>query len=121
MFRTFQKALGFGESSGMPTPKQTTASIDVVIQYAIYELGFTEDQIVIYAWSIGGFPATWAAANYPNIKVVFIFRLNSTDFCLENYNFERIVIYLVPDMTCQWIIVITQLFLFHVQKFSVLL
>ncbi|VDM09853.1 unnamed protein product [Wuchereria bancrofti] len=62
---------GFGESSGMPTPKQTIASIDAVIQYAIHKLGFVEEQIVIYAWSIGGFPATWAAANYPNIKVVF--------------------------------------------------
>lgn len=71
MPKAFQKASGFGESSGMPTPKQTAASIDVVIQYAIHKLGFTEDQIVIYAWSIGGFPATWAAANYPNIKVAF--------------------------------------------------
>lgn len=53
----------------MPTPKQTVASIDVVVQYAVHKLGFPEDQIVIYAWSIGGFPATWAAANYPNIKV----------------------------------------------------
>uniref|UniRef100_A0A0R3RJQ0 AB hydrolase-1 domain-containing protein n=1 Tax=Elaeophora elaphi TaxID=1147741 RepID=A0A0R3RJQ0_9BILA len=59
---------GFGESGGMPTPKQTVASIDAVIQYAIHKLGFTENQIVIYAWSIGGFPATWAAANYPDIK-----------------------------------------------------
>lgn len=50
-------------------PKQTIASIDTVMQYAVHKLGFSEDQIVIYAWSIGGFPATWAAANYPNIKV----------------------------------------------------
>ncbi|VDO46132.1 unnamed protein product, partial [Brugia timori] len=47
----------------------TVASIDAVIQYAIHKLGFEEEQIVIYAWSIGGFPATWAAANYPNIKL----------------------------------------------------
>uniref|UniRef100_A0A915PSX4 AB hydrolase-1 domain-containing protein n=1 Tax=Setaria digitata TaxID=48799 RepID=A0A915PSX4_9BILA len=59
---------GFGESSGMPTPRNIAASIDAVIQYAVHKLGFAEDQIVIYAWSIGGFPATWAAANYPNIK-----------------------------------------------------
>ncbi|VIO92512.1 Hypothetical 54.7 kDa protein F37A4.1 in chromosome III, putative [Brugia malayi] len=63
---------GFGESSGMPTPKQTVASIDAVIQYAIHKLGFEEEQIVIYAWSIGGFPATWAAANYPNIKALIL-------------------------------------------------
>ncbi|VDK86256.1 unnamed protein product, partial [Litomosoides sigmodontis] len=63
---------GFGESTGMPTPKQTVASIDVVIQYAVHKLGFPEDQIVIYAWSIGGFPATWAAANYPNIKALIL-------------------------------------------------
>uniref|UniRef100_A0A8R1Y234 AB hydrolase-1 domain-containing protein n=1 Tax=Onchocerca volvulus TaxID=6282 RepID=A0A8R1Y234_ONCVO len=63
---------GFGESSGMPTPKQTIASIDVVIQYAIHKLGFAENQIVIYAWSIGGFPATWAAANYSNIRALIL-------------------------------------------------
>ncbi|MCP9258361.1 Abhydrolase domain-containing protein 16A [Dirofilaria immitis] len=63
---------GFGESSGTPTPKQTVASIDVVVQYAIHKLGFAENQIVIYAWSIGGFPATWAAANYSNIKALIL-------------------------------------------------
>ncbi|VDN05211.1 unnamed protein product [Thelazia callipaeda] len=63
---------GFGQSNGMPTPEQTTSSIDAVMQYALHKLGFSEEQIVIYAWSIGGFPATWAAANYPNIKALIL-------------------------------------------------
>lgn len=50
-------------------PVQIINAMDAVMQYAIDKLGFSENQIVIFAWSIGGFPATWAAANYPNIKV----------------------------------------------------
>lgn len=42
------------------------------MQFAIYKLGFSESQIVLYAWSIGGFPATWAAANYPNVKALIL-------------------------------------------------
>ena len=38
------------------------------MQLAIQKLGFKEEQIVVFGWSIGGFPATWVAANYPNIR-----------------------------------------------------
>lgn len=42
------------------------------MQFAINKLGFSESQIVLYGWSIGGFPSTWVAANYPNIKALIL-------------------------------------------------
>lgn len=37
------------------------------MQFA-FSRGFTEDNIILFGWSIGGFPATWACANYPGIR-----------------------------------------------------
>ncbi|GMS91379.1 hypothetical protein PENTCL1PPCAC_13554, partial [Pristionchus entomophagus] len=59
---------GFGESTGSPYPQQTLASADAVWQYATEVLGFKEEDIVLFGWSIGGFPSTWLAANHPKIK-----------------------------------------------------
>ncbi|KAL0902191.1 hypothetical protein ABMA27_000121 [Loxostege sticticalis] len=56
---------GFAGSTGQPYPSQEHNAIDAVIQYAISELGFQPDDIVMYGWSIGGYTATWAAVNYP--------------------------------------------------------
>lgn len=56
---------GFAESTGLPYPAQEHNAIDAVIQYAIQELGFEPEQIVMFGWSIGGYTATWAACNYP--------------------------------------------------------
>ncbi|KAI8431122.1 hypothetical protein MSG28_001173 [Choristoneura fumiferana] len=33
-------------------------------------LGFEPQQIVMYGWSIGGYVATWAAVNYPEVKAL---------------------------------------------------
>ena len=55
---------------GSPFPSQITNSVDTVMQFAIARLGFTPDQIIIHGWSIGGFPASWVAMNYPDIKAV---------------------------------------------------
>ncbi|KAF8357978.1 hypothetical protein PRIPAC_92973, partial [Pristionchus pacificus] len=59
---------GFGESTGAPYPQQTLASADAVWQYATDVLGYKEEEIVLFGWSIGGFPSTWLAANHPKIK-----------------------------------------------------
>ncbi|KAK9882835.1 hypothetical protein WA026_023450 [Henosepilachna vigintioctopunctata] len=59
---------GFGGSTGIPYPSQEQNAIDAVMQFAINKLGFKVENIVIFAWSIGGFTATWAAMNYPDIK-----------------------------------------------------
>jgi pimeloyl-ACP methyl ester carboxylesterase len=40
------------------------------MQYAINKLGFMPDNIALFAWSIGGYSATWAAMNYPDISFV---------------------------------------------------
>lgn len=63
---------GFGQSSGLPFPKNTLAAADAVMQYAQNVLSFREEDIVLFGWSIGGFPASWLAANYPNVKAVIL-------------------------------------------------
>lgn len=42
------------------------------MQFAINKLGFTESQIVLYGWSVGGFSSTWIASNYLNIKALIL-------------------------------------------------
>ena len=55
---------------GTPFPPQETNAVDTVMQFAILELGFTPNQIILHGWSIGGFSASWVAMNYPDIKAV---------------------------------------------------
>ena len=55
---------------GVPLPMQEQNAIDVVVQYAIHKLGFQPCDIILFAWSIGGYAASWAAMNYPDIKHV---------------------------------------------------
>lgn len=59
---------GFGSSTGIPFPDQETNAVDAVVQFAIHKLRFKPEDIIIYAWSIGGYSATWAAMNYPDVK-----------------------------------------------------
>lgn len=39
-----------------------------MVKFAIYGLGFKEEEIIIFGWSIGGFTSTWAAMTHPNIS-----------------------------------------------------
>lgn len=64
--------LGFGESTGIPFPHHILSAADAVMQFATKKLGFDESQIVLYAWSIGGFSASWVAANYQNVRGVVL-------------------------------------------------
>ncbi|KAH7983804.1 hypothetical protein HPB52_014565 [Rhipicephalus sanguineus] len=59
---------GFAGSTGVPFPDQEKNAVDVVMQFAIHRLGFAPENIIVYAWSIGAYCATWAAMNYPDIK-----------------------------------------------------
>uniref|UniRef100_A0A915MZJ3 AB hydrolase-1 domain-containing protein n=1 Tax=Meloidogyne javanica TaxID=6303 RepID=A0A915MZJ3_MELJA len=59
---------GFAESTGIPKPKAVLLAMQAVMKFAINDLEFEPEQIVLFGWSIGGFPATWAAANHPNIR-----------------------------------------------------
>ena len=42
------------------------------MQYATHRLGFKEDKIILFAWSIGGYSAAFAALNYPNVRAVVL-------------------------------------------------
>ena len=63
---------GFADSTGLPYPQNDINAIDVVIQFAVERLGFPLDSILLFAWSIGGFPSTWAAMQYPGIKGIIL-------------------------------------------------
>ncbi|CAF1009516.1 unnamed protein product [Didymodactylos carnosus] len=59
---------GFAESSGSPGPLTEINSIDAVMKYAINELHFPVQDIIIFAWSIGGYAACWASVIYQDIR-----------------------------------------------------
>ncbi|XP_043939215.1 phosphatidylserine lipase ABHD16A [Protopterus annectens] len=63
---------GFAGSTGVPFPQNEANAIDVVMQYALEHLGFNIQDIIVYAWSIGGFTATWAAMSYPEIHALIL-------------------------------------------------
>uniref|UniRef100_A0A8D0BRF3 Phosphatidylserine lipase ABHD16A n=1 Tax=Salvator merianae TaxID=96440 RepID=A0A8D0BRF3_SALMN len=63
---------GFAGSTGVPLPQNEANAIDVVMQYAIHRLGFLPEDIILYAWSIGGFTATWAAMSYPDVSALIL-------------------------------------------------
>uniref|UniRef100_A0AC34FW45 AB hydrolase-1 domain-containing protein n=1 Tax=Panagrolaimus sp. ES5 TaxID=591445 RepID=A0AC34FW45_9BILA len=59
---------GFGQSTGVPYPLQVMNAVNAV--YALAKNVLNYDPLV-YGWSIGGFPASWLAANY-KIRTLFI-------------------------------------------------
>ncbi|XP_073497828.1 phosphatidylserine lipase ABHD16A isoform X3 [Phyllobates terribilis] len=63
---------GFAGSTGVPFPQNEANAMDAVVQYAVYQLGFKLQDIIVYAWSIGGFTATWAAMSYPDVSAVVL-------------------------------------------------
>jgi pimeloyl-ACP methyl ester carboxylesterase len=63
---------GFGDSTGLPFPSQEFNAVDVVVRYAVTDLGFAFQDIIVYAWSIGGYTASCAAMSYPDIGAVVL-------------------------------------------------
>ncbi|KAG5887526.1 hypothetical protein JTB14_022138 [Gonioctena quinquepunctata] len=63
---------GFGGSTGRPYPPQEHNAVNAVIQFAMKHLGFKAENILLFGWSIGGYSASWAAMNYPEIKGVIL-------------------------------------------------
>ena len=53
---------------GVPYPPAELNAAEAVFDFAVNSLGFKEEQIVLYGWSIGGFPATHLARSHPNVK-----------------------------------------------------
>lgn len=48
-----QLVCGLPIAQGLPFPSQEANAIDVVVRYAVTELGFPFEDIILYAWSIG--------------------------------------------------------------------
>ncbi|GAU96726.1 hypothetical protein RvY_08127 [Ramazzottius varieornatus] len=63
---------GFGCSTGEPLPSQELHAADAVMRYAVEHLGFGEADVMVFAWSIGGYPASWLASAYPQMKGVVL-------------------------------------------------
>jgi len=63
---------GFFGSTGSPNAESERHAIDVVVKYAVTRLGFPVDSIIMFAWSIGGFPASYAAMMYPDMKALIL-------------------------------------------------
>ncbi|KAI2802966.1 Protein abhd16a [Blomia tropicalis] len=63
---------GFGGSTGSPYPQNEINAFDAVINFAVTKLDFNLEDIYIFAWSIGGFPAAWAASQYPELKGIIL-------------------------------------------------
>lgn len=43
-----------------------------MLQFAITDLGFTPENIILYGWSIGGYSTLYAASQYPDVKGVVL-------------------------------------------------
>jgi len=82
---------GFGGSSGTPSPDTEQKAVDAVMQYAIHKLGFQPKNIALFAWSIGGYSAAWAAKTYPDVKFVIL-----------DATFDDIVPLAVTKMPASW-------------------
>lgn len=59
---------------GEPFPQNEANAMDVVIQFAIHKLGFQLSDIIVYAWSIGGFTGTtrpeWCHTLFKKFRVI---------------------------------------------------
>ena len=52
----------------MPYPSNEKYAAEAIFDYATTVLGFREEDIVLYAWSIGGYPASYLAARHSKVK-----------------------------------------------------
>lgn len=57
---------------GLPFPHEEEHAIDTVMKFAIDYLHFDVHDIMLFGWSIGGYTATWAAMNYPQIRSLLL-------------------------------------------------
>lgn len=51
----------------MPFPEQERNAMEAVLLFAMHQLDFDPASIRLFGWSIGGYPATWAGTQLPNI------------------------------------------------------
>ena len=62
---------GFWGSTGSPLPIQELHAIDAVFNFALSQ-NFNPEDILVYGWSIGGFPASYLAMKYPKIGGIIL-------------------------------------------------
>ena len=82
---------GFAGSTGLPFPDQVVSAADTVMKFAIDKLKFKTEDIVIFAWSIGGYPSSWLAQQYPDIHGLIL-----------DATFDDVVPLAVSKMPCSW-------------------
>ncbi|GFN73537.1 abhydrolase domain-containing protein 16a [Plakobranchus ocellatus] len=63
---------GYGGSSGSPWPPAEQKAVEAVMMYAIHKLGFEPQNIVVFAWSIGGYSAALMARSFPDVQYVVL-------------------------------------------------
>lgn len=63
---------GFAGSSGEPFPSQDQNAVDAIIQFAIRELNFPINRIMLFGWSIGGYSSLYLSSKYPEIRGVVL-------------------------------------------------
>lgn len=59
---------GFGGSSGTPYPTTELNAAEAIYEYATTQLGWRDEDIILFGWSIGGFPAAYLAGAHPSVK-----------------------------------------------------
>ena len=70
IFKTNGISFNLINLKGLPYPTQVTGAADAVMQYAVRSLGFKEENIILFSWSIGGFAVSWLSSVYPQVKSV---------------------------------------------------
>jgi pimeloyl-ACP methyl ester carboxylesterase len=77
--------------TGLPFPDQVVSAADTVMKFAVDKLGFKTEDIIIFAWSIGGYPSSWMAQQYPSI-----------DGLILDATFDDVVPLAVAKMPASW-------------------
>lgn len=82
---------GFAGSTGLPFPSAETGAIDTILKFSTEKLGFSYQEIILFAWSIGGYPCSWAAMAHPDVSGVIL-----------DATFDDIVPLAVSKMPTSW-------------------
>lgn len=82
---------GFAASTGLPFPSAETSAIDTIMKFANEKLGYKFEEIILFAWSIGGYPCSWASMAYPDVSGVIL-----------DATFDDIVPLAVSKMPTSW-------------------
>jgi pimeloyl-ACP methyl ester carboxylesterase len=87
---------GYSLSEGYPSQDNLRETVDISMKYLL-ENGYTPSNIIVFGYSLGGYPAVYAAGAYPDLKeVVLVNTFNTFQemcgykygiFCIFDYSF----------------------------------